>query len=851
MNGARFALALAWRETRGSRRTLLLLLGAVAVGVAALVAIRGFSASVRQSVQSQARALLGADLVAGSARPFSATAESGLASLVEAARGAQIARLTSFGAMAYAEGSTSARLAQVLALEHGYPFYGEVQTDPPGEWARLAEGDGAHALVDEALLIALDARIGDTLAIGEARFRIRAAVRNFPGDIGVRTALGPRVFIPFRATAATGLLGFGSRARYEAFLRVPERVDLQRLVERHRPPLAAERVSLRTLAEDQRRISENLDRLGRYLGLVGLVALLLGGIGVASATHVLVRRRLETIAVLRCIGASSGQVTAAYLTQALGLGLVGSVCGAILGTGLQAVLPRLLRDWVPADLGFSISWTAIASGLLTGAFVAALSALSPLLAVRRVPPLLALRRDVEPVSSPPLERGLAALALAAGVLLIASIEGGGAMVGAAFTAGVGAALLVLWLAASGLRAMLRRVLSPRLPYAWRQGLANLHRPANQTLAVALSLGFGAFLLATLLVLQHNLLRELRMPEGPRTNVALFDIQPDQLDAVLAELKAAGAVPSETVPIVPMRIHSLKGVPTSQKLAQAAAGARQATPAWLMRREFRSSYRASLGAAEEIVLGSWWRPDAAMAEETEVSLEADVARDLGVTINDEIVWDVQGVLLKSRVSSLRRVEWARLAPGFFAVFPKGPLDQAPQTFVTLLRLEAAADRARLIRLMVERFPNVSALDLADVQRALEGLFSRLDWAVRFLALFSVATGCLVLLGAVAASRLERLREAVLLKTLGATRRQVARVVVAEYAALGALAASTGVLLATAAGWALVRFLFETRFTLPGLSLLGFGAGVMVLTVALGASGSLEIFRRTSLELLRNE
>jgi putative ABC transport system permease protein len=502
-------------------------------------------------------------------------------------------------------------------------------------------------------------------------------------------------------------------------------------------------------------------------------------------------------------------------------------------------------------LNVAVSWAAIGSGLLTGAFAAALFALLPLLAVRRVPPLLALRRDVEPLGSPKLERGLAALALGAGVLLMATIEGGGLRVGAAFTAGVGAALLVLWLAAAGLRALLRRALSPRLPYPWRQGLANLHRPGNQTLAVALSLGFGGFLLATLLVLQHNLLRELRMPEGPRTNLALFDIQRDQLDAVLADVKATGAVPSETVPIVPMRIHSLKGVPTSQKLAQAAAGARQGTPAWLMRREFRSSYRDSLGAAEEIVLGSWWKPDAQSGEATEVSLEEDVARDLGVSINDEIVWDVQGVLVKSRVSSLRRVEWRRLAPGFFAIFPKGPLDGAPQTYVTLFRLETAAERARLIRLMVERFPNVSALDLADVQRTMEGLFSRLDWAVRFLALFSVATGCLVLLGAVAASRLERLREVVLLKTLGATRRQVARVVVAEYAALGALAGSIGVLLAAAAGWALVVFLFETRFTLPALPLVGFAAGVMALTVALGASGSFEIFRRTSLELLRNE
>jgi putative ABC transport system permease protein len=446
---------------------------------------------------------------------------------------------------------------------------------------------------------------------------------------------------------------------------------------------------------------------------------------------------------------------------------------------------------------------------------------------------------------------VAALATSGGVLLIASLEAGGIRTGAAFAAGLGLALGALWLAAGALRAGLRRGVSPRLPYTWRQGLANLYRPANQTLAVALSLGFGAFLLGTLLALQSNLLRELRTGEGPRSNLAFFDIQPDQLESVVAELKQNGADPGRPVPIVPMRIDSVKGIPASQKLAQAAAGAPQRSPAWLLRREFRSTYRAQKTPTEELTAGAWWSPDAQDAEVVPVSLEVEMAKDLGVAVGDEIVWDVQGVLLKSRVANLRRVEWARFEPNFFAVFPDGPLRAAPQSFVTLLRIDDGAARARLMRLLSERFSNISALDLADIQKNLEELLAKLAWAVRFLAMFSVATGTLVLLGALAASRLERLREAVLLKTLGATRRQVARVILAEYAALGVLAGATGVLLAGAASWALVRFLFESSFSLPTLPLLGFGAGVVALTLALGASGSIEVFRKTSLELLRNE
>jgi putative ABC transport system permease protein len=850
MSSSRFVLVMAWRETRGSRRMLLLLVAAVAAGVAALVAIRGFADTVRDSVRLQAQALLGADLVGGSARPFSPKAEEQLRRLSGDSQ-AQFARVISFGAMAYVPGRAGSRLVQVLAVEPGYPFYGEVRTNPPGEWGRIGDG-GDSALADEALGILLDAKPGDTLSIGDERFRLTGTVRNFPGDIGVRTSLGPRVFVPFAAAQRTGLLGFGARARYEIYVRLPASADAQRLVDRFRPLLAAERLSLRTVAEDQRRLSDNLGRLGRYLGLVGLIALLLGGIGVASAVHVLVRRRLQTIAVLRCLGASSRQVLAVYLLQATGLGVVGSSLGAALGVAAQAALPRLLGDFLPVAVSAGISWPAVASGLLTGAAAALLFTLHPLLAVRRVPPLLALRRDIEPQRAALRERWIVSLAIGVGVVLIASWEAGGIVVGAAFSAGLGIALLALWLAASGLRAGLRRGLSPRLSYAWRQGLANLYRPANQTLAVALSLGFGAFLLATLLALQTNLLRDLRSGEGPRSNLAFFDIQRDQLSAVVAELKRAGVDPGRPVPIVPMRIESVKGIPASQKLAQAAAGAPQRSPAWLLRREFRSSYRADMTPTEELASGTWWTTNAAFdGGVVPVSLEVEMARDLGVAMGDEIVWDVQGVLLKSRVANLRRVEWARFEPNFFAVFPEGPLDDAPQSFVTLLNLDDPAARARVMRLLAERFPNISALDLADIQKNLEELLAKLAWAVRFLALFSVATGTLVLLGALAASRLERLREAVLLKTLGATRRQVLRVVVAEYAALGLLAGATGVLLAGAASWALVRFLFESRFTLPALPLLGFGAGVVALTLALGASSSLDVFRKTSLELLREE
>ncbi len=854
MSRLRFVLALARRESRGSRRRSLLVVLAVAVGTAALVAINSFTDNLRESVRREARALLGADLVLSAAAPFPERAEALLAELRGASRPeADLARAVSFGAMAFVPGGTTTRLVQVLAVDPGYPYYGTIETSPPGEWQRLSQTGGAVA--DASLLVALGARVGDEVQLGEARFVLRATVENMPGDVGVRSAFGPRVFVPRARVAQTGLLGRGSRARYEAYLRLPPGADAQRLAERFRPRLSAERLSVRTAAEDQRRLSETLSRFGHFLGLVALVALLLGGLGVASAVHVYVKRRLGTVAVLRCLGATGGTVLAAYLVQAVGVGLLGSLLGAALGTTVQLVLPRLLRDVLPVDVAWSVSWPAVLGGVAIGVWVAVVFSLLPLLAVRRISPLAVLRRDYEderPRRDP--ARLLAALALATSLVAMAVIQAGRPAWGLAFSAGVGVALAALAASAFLLVRGLRRFFPRRLPYLYRQGLANLYRPANQTLMVVLALGFGAFLLSTLLLVQHNLLRELRVDRGEsRPNVVFFDVQSDQREDVEARVAAAGPLTAPVVPIVPMRIQSVKGRAASELLAIEDEDVRPER--WALRREYRSSYRDRPGASDRLVEGAWWTPGEwkgrADGTTAPVAIDAGLARELRVGIGDEIVWDVQGVSVRTRVAVLREVEWARFEPNFFVVFPEGPLEDAPRSYVLLARVEEPQARARLQRAVVEAHPNVSTLDLAQVQRAIESVLDKVVLAVRFMALFSLAAGALVLAGAVTASRLQRVREGALLRTLGARRFQLARILLTEYAVLGALAAGAAILLSTAAGWALVRFVFEQPFALPGPALLGLLLGVLGLTLVVGLAGSAEVWRRPPLEVLRAE
>ncbi len=847
MTAPGFVLRMAAREIRAAPRRLLLLTASIAVGVAALVAIDSFTDNLRDSVRSQSQALLGADLAFSSRRPLTPKAEAVLDTL--AAGGARLARLTSFSGMAYVPRTSGTRLVQVAAVEGTYPFYGEIRTQPAAAWRELQAG--RRVVVDPSLLGALGARVGDTLALGEARFVITGSIVSAPGNVGIRTAFGPRIFIPARWLTDTRLLGFGARAEYEAFLRLPPGRSAAATADRYRPRLQVERVRVRTVAEDQQNLNDALGRLAGYLGLVALIALLLGGIGVASGVVVFIRQRLDTIAVLRCLGTSAGRVLAIYLTEAAAMGLAGSILGALLGLGAQQLLPGLLAGLLPVTVRPELSIPAIALGVGMGVWVAVVFALSPLLAVRRVPPLAALRRDVDPevrrIRDP--WRWLSLAALAASTVALAAIQVGSWRRGGIFSAGVAAALLILWGASWALIRVARRWLPAAWPYVWRQGVANLHRPSNQTTTVVLAIGFGAFLLGTLFLVQFNLLRQLRITGGPsRPNLVLFDIQPDQQPIVRRALADARLPSFGPVPIVPMRIQSVKGRPVSATLADTSAGRDGPSNAWAFRREYRSTYRDTLVSSERLVAGRWWTPG---AKTTEVSVETGVARELGVRVGDQLVWDVQGVPLPTRVASLREVEWARFEPNFFVVFAPGALEGAPQSLVTLTRIERASDRGVFQRRLAERLPNVTILDLSSVQETLERLIARVLLAIRFMALFTLGTGTLVLVGALATSRFQRAREGALLRTLGATRGQLFRIVVAEYVSLGLMASVVAVVLASVAGWALARFLFEGSFTLPVVPLTLLAAGVVALTVAVGLANSREVLRLPPLEVLRAE
>jgi putative ABC transport system permease protein len=851
MTNWRTILSLALRESRFLRRRLFLFLSAISLGVAALVAVQGFSGNLSSEVRTQARALLGADLVLESRQPFSSVVEEMLDSVAVA--GVPVARVTTFTAMGFTPRTGATRLVQVRAIEGGYPFYGELETDPAGTWPRLQ--DQRVAIVDPTFLVAVGAGVGDTLALGEARFPIAGTLGRLSGDVEIASAFAPRVYVPARHLEETGLIAFGSRVDYAAFLQLPSVGAAEAWEDEHRSVLRAEQVRSRTAADQQERLTDALGRLGSYLGLVGVFALLLGGIGVASAMRAYMAQKQESIAVLRCLGASSGQVLAVYLLQAVAMGLLGSGVGALLGVGVQHLLPALFAGMLPVEVRITLDWSAVLAGVGVGLWVAIAFALLPLLATRQVSPLGAIRRQVEPVRPRPDAWQWAAWALlASSVFLVAALQVGSLRVGAIFAGGIAATLLLLRIAAAGAVRGVRQMRRGSGSYTMRQGLANLQRPGNQTATVVLALGFGVFLLATLYLAQHNVLLPLRPDgDGPRANLLLWDVQDDQQAAAASLLHQSGYEIVQRAPIVPMRIAAVNGARVSRARAnededEAVARGEPAPRGWAVRREYRSTFRDTVVSSERLIEGEWW---AAGSDGPWVSLERGIAEELGIGIGERITWDIQGVEVETTVTSLREVDWARFEPNFFAVFHPAALAGAPATWVLLTQVDDQAERAILQRDLVQRFANISIIDLTQLQETLDSVLGRVSAVIRFLALFSVGTGFVVLLGAVATGRLQRIRESVLLKTLGATRRQIASILATEYLAMGVLGSVVGAGASILAAWALARWFFEVGFSVPLVPLLAIAGAMTALAGIIGLLGSREVFRRTALEAIREE
>lgn len=884
-----FILKMAWRDSRASRRRLALFALSVVLGIGALVAIGSFGANLTQAVDRQTKGLMGADLVVvGRAAPSPA-----LQALVDQTAVAK-AHEISFTSMLVAPSTQAApRLVQVRALEGAFPFYGEFLTAPIDAVAAFrsaqnGQGNVRVILLEEALFQQFEVKVGDQVKLGEASFTIIGALRKLPGEGSAFSAtFAARVLIPRSALESTGLLGKPTLVRYRTFLQLPATTKVGELVNQMRTQFSGERLSFETVEQRKRELGQALQNVQGFLSLVGFVALFLGAIGVASAIAVYVGQKVTTIAVLRCLGASARQGFAVYLVQGFALGLFGAVLGALLGIAVQLALPRLVAGMLPFDVEFAVSWPAVLRGGIAGLAICLLFTTWPLLAIRRVSPLVALRSayaEDTGTRTDPWRWVLGGLIVVA-VTGFAIWQTGSLKLGLGFSGmlafglGVlaGVARLVAWSARKLSASGKRRAITAPLPYVVRQGIANLHRPQNRTVLLLFALGLGTFLMLTLYLTRTTLLRQIEFTGGAgRPNLLFFDIQEDQL-APLKKLAAEqGAEVQVSAPVVTMRITAVNGrkveellggnarrsdrgeeadEPKAETKAEPKGGrARRAGPAiaaWTLRREYRSTYRAELSRTERLLQGTFVGHVDPGTEVVPISLEESLAKDMNVKLGDEIDWDLQGVPLRSKLASLRAVEWRRLEPNFFVVFPEGVLETAPQFHIVAMRAETADISGRVQRTVIAAFPTVTAIDLALVMQTLDSVFTKVAFVIQFMALFTVATGVIVLVGAVLTGRYQRIRETVLLRTVGATRRQLTQIMLVEYAVLGFLAAVTGGSLAVIADVLLAYFVFKAPVAVPPLDLSVSVLLAMGLTLLTGFLANRGITNHPPLEVLRQE
>ncbi|WP_138501854.1 ABC transporter permease [Spirosoma lacussanchae] len=832
---------MAWRDSRRSRQRLLLFMSAIVLGIAALVAINSFGDNLARSIDGQARELLGADLTLSWTRtPSRRTVQ--LARTMGRSRSYEV----SFPSLVSIPKTGGVRLAQVKGLEGGFPFYGTWEVEPLAAVQTFRQASGRVALVDDALLVQLGAQPGDSVRVGTLSFLIAGRVLKTPGQAAITTTVAPTVFIPNKYLNQTGLLQRGSRIAYKYYYQFPTTTDVGAYIKTISGRLDKEGVNYDTVTARKQQTGRSFADLTKYLSLVAFVALLLGCVGVASAVQLYVKEKIASVAILRTLGASGRQALLIYLIQTALMGLLGAAIGAVLGSAVQLVLPRVFSDFLPVAVETSLSGVAIASGIGTGLLISVLFSLLPLLAIRNVSPLRTLRTSYEDDLSgrDPL-RWLVYLLVLGFIVGFSYWQTRSLTLALGFTGGMAVAFGALTGLGLGLIWLVRRFFPASWSYTWRQSLANLYRPNNQTLILVTAVGLGAFLISTLYLTQGLLLNRVELSaSGKQPNMVLFDIQNEQLAGVRSLVAQQKLPVLEQVPVVTMRLATINGL-TPEAIRKDTS---LKIPDWAMMREYRVTYRDSLISSEKLTAGKVPYQANGLPY---ISFEKAYLDRMHLKIGDTLTFNVQGAPVQTIVGGTREVEWNRVQPNFLVVFPSGVLEQAPQFHVLMTRVPSNEVSAVLQRELVSRFPNVSAIDLGLVLKTIDEILDQISFVIRFMALFSILTGLLVLASSVIISKYQRLRESVLLRTLGASRNQILRITALEYGLLGMLAALAGILLSLLGTWALAQFVFEVTFR-PDLAPLAIVAAVVTtLTILIGVFNSREVLVRPPLEVLRND
>jgi len=837
--GFLWLLKMALRDGKASYGKLLLFVFSITLGVAAVVSVHSFSRLLKENIALQSKSLLGADYVIESDRPVNDKVQGIMDSL-----GGSDAKEINFLSMAAFPGNNGTKLMEVRGVEGGFPFYGDLETNPSSAKTSFKAGG---ALVDATTMLQLNLKKGDSIKLGAVTLPIAGALENVPGSTSVFGAIAPPVLIPFQFIETTGLVQTGSRIEYKYYFKADEGQDMALLNEKVEPVLDAEDADLDTHLSEARRLGRRYENFGKFLNLVGFIALLLGCVGIASGMGIYVQMKVKSIAVLKCLGASKKQSYLIFFVQIACMGIVGGLLGTIIGYGLQQLFPVLLGDLIPVEVDIALSLQSIVLGLSLGLAMSVLFALYPLMKTLYVSPLQALRVVQETQTRSKRATLLVGFGIISFVFGFSYWLLDDLLRSFFFVVGLLVVFLILTAVARLFMALLKRF----FPYSWgfvpRQSLKNLFRPQNQTLVLVLSIGIGTFLISTLYFTKDMLLEKAAIEDSANSaNMILMDIQSQQVEDVSNTIEASGMPVIDKISIVTMRVETLNGkhVEDIRKDTTSQVGR------WILNHEFRVTYRDSLIGSEKVIEGKWvnnFNSDM----DIPISVSSDFANMAKVTIGDPVSFNVQGRIMNTVVQSIREVDWSRLQPNFSVVFPSGVLESAPQFSVMTLRTPNDDSSAKLQQKLVSDFPNVSILDLKRILELLEDILAKIGWIINFMAFFSIFVGVAVLMGAIYSSKHQRVKQGALLRTLGAKTFQILKMIAIEYTILGFLGAFMGVVLAVLGSTLLAWMLFDTTFVPSVIPFAIILPAITFLVFALGVGNSVGIVRNSPLAVLKKE
>lgn len=860
------------RESRGARGRLVFFVACLSVGVAAVVAVAGVAAGFDSGLRREARRLLAADLAIEGRDPLPGEVDEAIAGLAADLGGpierADLLELVTVVAAPPAADGTPGRsqLVELKVVDGPYPLYGTLVLRPDRPLAALLS-DGAVA--DPDLLSRIGLGVGDELRIGGIGVPVAGVVEEEPDRLGagIGFTAGPRLFVSREVFDRAGLEQVGSRIEYRALLRLPPGSEGRagEAAERLEEVLPRERrIGVETWDEAQPALREGIDRAERFLGLVALVSLLIGGVGVGQTVRAWLAGRMNAIAVLKCLGMRPREVLLLYAGQTALLGLVGSVVGAAGGIGIMLLVPRLAPGLLPPDLIDPWQPTAVARGLGLGLGVALLFGLPSLAGAVRVPPARVLRRNVEPLPVALWVSATVTAVVLGGLWTTAAAQSGSAEAATWFTSGALTVTAVLAAAAYGIARGSSRLRArgtggrkdgdtsapgtqPRFRWRFylRSGLAALGRPGAGTLAAVVALGLGVLVVIGLWLVERGLTGELEgnLPEEA-PSAFLVDIQPEQWPPLRAMLEDADARRIDSVPVVMARISAVDGATARELTAGERESWEEEERHWALTREQRLTYLEELPADNEIVAGALWsRPGV-----DEVSVEEDFAAELRVGVGSTLTFDVQGVPLELTVTSIRRVDWRTFGINFFLVVEPGVLDRAPQFRIAAVDLPEGSEAAVQDR-VTAAFPNVTLLQIREILDKIVTIIRAIADGVRFVGTFTVLAGVAILAGAVSAGAARRRREVALLKTLGTTRGGVVAIYSVEYALIGVVAGAIGSVGGAVLSWAVLVHGMEVDWHFDPLPLLVGLVGGAALAVIAGLAASYRALQSRPIEVLR--